>query len=284
VANDGIQRGGNDKGTSEHVKQRYFCPTANLADCQPTGNNQEMVAENQRPCRKGDSPIFGEGKAGGPLHVAWPANGHANEQADGTCVKLGFAPYSADPDYSSVKFFQDCLPYTHGDRKTFADVTIPSDMRTGKYTLFWMWDFASFWFSSCIDFNIQGTSGGSSGSSSSNGAKPATTTAEPAKDEPVQTTALPEHEQTTALPEHEETKSAGKATGHRHHSSKAGAETDLEFYKKNGCGELGSDYCRAHFTRKSYCMSFKADKCGRSICHGGRYSHMTPCNKGKLLL
>jgi hypothetical protein len=264
VANDGIQRGGNDKSTPEHVKQRYFCPNSDLESCQPAARNKiVLTSENQRPCRKGDSPTWGTGVAGGPLHVAWPTNGHDNEQSDGTCVTLAFAPYAADPDYSSFKTFQSCLPYHQGKAKTFADVTIPSNLKTGKYTMFWMWNFASFWYSSCVDFNIQG-----SGSSSSGGSQPATTTRTPTKASEETKTAT-----TTPTPSQSSTKPVAAA----------GTAANSDAYIKNGCKALPTNYCKEHYGRVSYCMTFKSDTCGRSICHGGRYSQMNAC-KSKLLL
>jgi hypothetical protein len=37
-------------------------------------------------------------------------------------------------------------------------------------------------------------------------------------------------------------------------------------------------YCASAFGSRSYCTS-GVDKCGRSVCHGGGFSGLTPCSK-----
>jgi hypothetical protein len=110
---------------------------------------------------------------------------------------------------------------------------------SGKYTVFWMWDFAPFWFSSCSDINVTGSSGSAPPA-------PATTT-KPVTSQAATTRAA------TAAP----------ATGAPATAAPAGgAGDDCKNYDKP------DSRCQSLYGPSSHCVSWQVDKCGKSRCSG----------------
>lgn len=153
IVGGGSYRGA--QGADDLIKQRYYCPLPSLADCQPPASTNVVLNEsNQRPCRSDfPTPVWGSAFVGEQMYVHWAGNGHTGS-SNGTCVSMYLAPYAIDPDFSSFRKLVDCLPFSYGADITDGNVTIPSDITPGNYTLFWLWDFSFFWFSSCTDIHI----------------------------------------------------------------------------------------------------------------------------------
>jgi hypothetical protein len=263
-AGGGEIRGGLTKSDSHN--QRFWCPTASLADCQPD-HNQKLVlgAADQRPCRAGRSPTLGSGAAGQPILIKWAGNGHANEQSDGTCVSIRLAPFKEDPDNSDFRMLEQCLPYHVGD-KTSAMVQLPSDLTDGIYTVQWAWDFASFTYSSCIDIDVKQGGGAQS---------PSTAPDTPTTEVPVPTTtAAPEAAQTPDV----QAVNAANVTG-------AVSDADLKKYLQQGCASMADpkQFCRNLVKGRSYCKDYNADACGRARCQRDD-THFEPCNRSSLLI
>lgn len=240
-------------------KERYYCPLSTLAACQPDPkHNVVLPASAMRPCRS-SPPIttpMGNAVAGGPMYVHWAGNGHTSpHQSAASCVKIGIAPYAVDPDASAFTILAACLPYSRGptNELTDATLTLPANLAPGRYTVWWEWDFAPFWFSDCGDINVaagQGattvapTSGGTSSRPTTSGrttTRPpssAGSTPRPTTTRPVQTTARPG---TTQGP--------------------VGGSDCKSFTRPN-------TQCQALYGAQSFCMSWQVDKCGRSLCSG----------------
>lgn len=237
------------QGGNDLVKQRYYCPLASLDQCQPDPKHNIMLtADAMRPCRTDfPTPNWGSATAGQPMYVHWAGNGHTSDtQSAGTCVSISIAPFALDPDRSAFRQIASCLPYAHDGGVTDASVRIPSDLAPGQYTVFWMWDFSPFWYSSCTDINVSGGSGGSTPS--------AAPTAAPATSKTPFPTAAP-----TAAP----TVAPTPATSLRpSNTPSTGQAVDCKGYERPNA------QCQALYGSSSYCVSWEADACGRSSCFG----------------
>jgi len=248
-ANGGIQRGGLSK--SDTLDTHHFCPTASLADCQPAANTGiTLTAINQRPCVGITTPSspLGKGTAGGNLNITWAGNGHTG--VTGTCVSVYIAPFMPNPSFSDFTLLASCLPYGPIE----ANLTIPSNLPAGEYTVFWLWDFATFFFTSCIDMTITGAGGA-----------PATTTKAPAS------TAKAPATTTKGTSTMLRTTTTAQPT-----SSQTGGSL-LTQYLNNGCSNLPSSFCDSLFD-ESYCKNENKDRCGRSLCQGDSEENLTfPC-------
>lgn len=252
----GSYRGG--QGANDLVKERYFCPLSDLAACQP-GHGIVLTANSMRACRTDYStPTWGNGVAGQPMYVHWAGNGHTSAaQSASTCVKIAIAPYALDPDMSSFTTLAACLPFSHGADITDAYVTLPSNLLSGKYTVFWLWDFAPFWFTSCSDINVTGSGGATTTLPTTTAStKPiasttvgGTTTKQPTTGTTV-TTKLPT---TTKRPT--TTVKTSVTTG-------SGSGADCRSYS------LPNAQCQALFGSTSYCVSWQLDGCGKARCAG----------------
>ncbi len=145
------------QGADDLIKQRYFCPLASLAECQPPASTSVVLtSSNMRPCRKDfETPQWGSAVPGKPMYMHWAGNGHTGDKSTGSCVSVYIAPYSIDPDMSSFQQLASCLPYSHGADVTDATINIPANLPVGQYTVFWLWDFSPFWFSSCSDIYLK---------------------------------------------------------------------------------------------------------------------------------
>ena len=231
------------QGANDLIKERYYCPLGSVAQCQPpTSTGVVLGADSQRPCRTDfPTPSLGSGLAGQPMYVHWAGNGHTGAKGAGTCVSIYIAPYEADPSFGSFRQLASCLPFSHDADVTDAYVTLPADLTSGKYTVFWLWDFAPFWFSSCSDINVVGSSG------------VVTTTSGPVSTNQV-TTSL----RTSAAPVTTKTATAAPAT-----SGSGSSSTDCKSYDKP------NTVCQSLYGASSYCVSWVMDKCGRSRCSGG---------------
>jgi beta-glucanase (GH16 family) len=165
------------KGTSrfgmptkdDSVLIRYFCPYEDLDACQPDPKHgidlYDLPPANgdpRKPCRPNltnnqKTPT----KPGTDLLISWAGNGHVNNgQSDGTCVKVMLTPFKDDPSYD--EFIQipgaECLNFwtvsNKGTDEPEGTITIPEDLAPGQYTLFWVWNFTEFWYSSCADIEV----------------------------------------------------------------------------------------------------------------------------------
>lgn len=225
------------QGGNDLVKQRYFCPRSSIDQCQPPANtNIVLDASAMRPCRADFStPTWGQGTAGQPMYVHWAGNGHTGTKGDGTCVSISIAPYAADPDVGSFRSLAGCLPFSHDGDVTDASVTLPGDLASGQYTIFWMWDFGGFWFSSCSDINVVGGA--------------------PSPAPPVPTILAPESSTSASAPVASAPSSASAP------ASTSGGEDCKAWDRPNA-------ECQARFGAASYCVSWQMDKCGHSHCVG----------------
>ena len=240
----GAQAGG-DLG-----EQRYFCPLATLAQCQPPAkNNVVLPPDAMRPCRTDfPTPKWGSGTAGQPMYVHWAGNGHTGaDQSGGTCVRIAIAPYALDPDMSTFRDLATCLPFAHDGGITDASVVLPADLKSGQYTVFWEWDFAPFWFSSCSDINVVGAGGATIPPPVTTG--PTATIARPASTAAPITTKATTKAPVTIAP-------ATPAP------SGPVSSVDCKTYS------MPNAQCAALYGPASHCESWVADKCGRSHCTG----------------
>ncbi len=235
-------------------KQRYYCPLSTLAACQPAAkNNVVLDASAMRPCRS-SPPIttpMGSAVAGGPMYIHWAGNGHTSPaQNTGTCVKIGIAPYAVDPDASAFRILAACLPYSRGPTNDLTDgtVTVPADLAPGRYTVWWEWDFAPFWFSDCGDINVSAGGGGVKGATP---VPTGSTVAPPVKTNPPATIAPTPHDH--GMP----TTTAAPAT-----ISGGGSSSDCKSFTRP------NTHCQTLYGAQSFCMSWQVDKCGRSLCAG----------------
>ena len=151
VGSRGLKRGGLE-GTDDD-KTRDFCPGDDLNACVAPNSNVVLTADNKRACQKGKSPMMEDINAGADLFLGWQGNGHVGK-ADESCVKVGIAPYANDPEVSSFQTLVECAPYNHGFSPD-TTVTIPASLAPGEYTIFWLWTYAGFYYSSCADINVQ---------------------------------------------------------------------------------------------------------------------------------
>ena len=152
VGSNGVKRGG--LFSSDEENERYFCPYANLTKCVAPNSGIVLTESARRPCPQGYSSPMAEVEAGGPLFLGWPGNGHVGAQSKGTCVYVGITPFAKDPEMSSFTTLQECGSFSHGF-STGTNIIIPGTTIAGKYTLFWSWHFAGFWYSSCADIVVQ---------------------------------------------------------------------------------------------------------------------------------
>jgi hypothetical protein len=156
IGNRGLRRGGLEG--SDEDKTEYFCPTPDVKSCVAPSSNVPVSLVSTRACRPGRSPVLADAEAGGPLFLGWQGNGHVGK-ADGTCVKVGIAPYASDPEVSSFQTLVECAPYNHGFSPD-TTVTLPESLAAGEYTIHWVWSYAGFYYSSCADINVQPPSAG----------------------------------------------------------------------------------------------------------------------------
>ncbi len=228
------------QGANDLVKQRYYCPFTSLAQCQPPASTGVVLTPaNQRPCRTDlTTPTWGSGVAGQPMYIHWAGNGHTGAKSSGTCVSIFIAPYSLDPDFNEFRKLASCLPFSHDADITDAYVSLPVDLPSGRYTVFWLWDFAPFWFSSCSDINVSGSAGPTSSP------RPSTSTKPPVTSSVNQgaTTRITTIQSMTASP--------------------PTSTVDCKRYDRPNA------VCQSLYGASSYCMSWVSDKCGRSNCLG----------------
>jgi hypothetical protein len=121
------------------------------------GSSVTLTEVNKRACQPGESPTLADVEAGGSLFLGWQGNGHVGK-ADGSCVKVGIAPYASDPEVSSFQTLVECAPFNHGFSPD-TTVTVPASLSPGEYTIFWVWNYAGFYYSSCADINVQASTG-----------------------------------------------------------------------------------------------------------------------------
>jgi hypothetical protein len=256
----GSYRGSN--AANDLGKQKYFCPLASIDQCQPAAkHNVVLDASALRPCPTNPpttSPM-GNAIAGQQMYIHWAGNGHTPpSQSAGTCVQIGIAPYAVDPDKSAFRIIAPCLPYSHGPTNDNTDgyVTIPADLPAGVYTVWWLWNFAPFWYTSCSDINVAvGT-----------GITPAPT-ARPTAGPPATNSPVHDHSTVVTAPPRpsssppEPTAAAPGTAAPRPPSGRPQTE-DCKLY------ERPNSQCEALFGKGSFCMSWESDKCGRSLCYG----------------
>jgi len=267
------KRGGlltdDDSGNTSH-----FCPTASLADCQPTASTGVVLtAINQRPCvgKTAFSSPLGQATAGDDMLVSWAGNGHT--LVPGACFNLYVAKAQADPAYSDFTQFANCVPYGPIPK---GNVTVPADLATGDYTILWTWPFGSFTFSSCVDVHVTGqgsSSGGSpatttrapsttmtpaSSTAPSTTAKPVTSTAAPGSTSSAMTSSTPRH---SDKPHSTTTTAAPSTTANLEYGPEARA-----IYREHGCASLPDDYCLWTVNDRSFCKTELKDHCGRALC------------------
>ena len=151
IGNRGLKRGGLE-GTDDD-KTRYFCPVDDLSACVAPRSTVVLTEANKRACQPGKSPVLADVEAGAPLFLGWQGNGHVGK-ADESCVKVGIAPYASDPEVSSFQTLVECAPFNHGFSPD-TTVTVPASLAPGEYTIFWVWSYAEFYYSSCADINVQ---------------------------------------------------------------------------------------------------------------------------------
>jgi len=259
--NGGVQRGGvtADDDTDTH----YYCPTPDLKDCQPNANTKIVLsAVNQKPCGGITTPSnpMGVATVGGILDIKWPSNGH--KDVTGTCVDVYMTPFKADPTMADFAANQigTCLPYSELEAK----IKLASDMAAGQYTVFWKWNFASFFFTSCVDIEVTG------------GSQPSTATtsapAEPTKPVATTTTRSPKSLRTTVKPT--------ATTASPKVPTDAGAA-----YDRHGCNsdKVPSNFCQEAFGQGSFCKD-NQDPCGRQQCDGDTKAMLGACFGSRLLL
>jgi hypothetical protein len=150
VGENGLKRGG--LTASDLTNERYYCPFDDLSKCVAPNSNVVLTEISKRPCDAGKSPIEATAVIGGPLFLSWAGNGHVGK-SPGTCVKVGITSYKNDPNLSDFQIIELCAPFNHG-ASTDTTVIIPSNLIPGEYTVFWVWDFADFYYSSCADINL----------------------------------------------------------------------------------------------------------------------------------
>ena len=308
IVGGGSYRGA--QGDDDLVKQRYYCPLPLLADCQPPASTNVVLNEsNQRPCRSDlPTPVWGSAFVGEQMYVHWAGNGHTGS-SNGTCVSMYLAPYAIDPDFSSFRKLVDCLPFSYGADITDGNVTIPSDIKPGDYTLFWLWDFSPFWFSSCTDIHIYkpttttqtpSTASIKPGSVSSEyrarGCKPLDSgfcAREFGPNSYCKTWALDRcgraqclNGDIASLPcgsmlisstrspltssKSTMTFSKSSFSTTRPPVTSTTSSSIFEVYRTTGCGKLPSSTCADLFGAGSYCKNWALDGCRRSVCFGTR--------------
>jgi len=249
------------QGANDLIKQRYYCPYDSLDKCTPPANTGiVLTAENMRPCRTdfSTSPM-GNAVAGQPMYIHWAGNGHTT-QAAGTCVSVSIAPYSLDPDRSAFTQIASCLPYAHDGGITDASVTIPANLQSGQYTIFWVWgQYGGFWFSGCSDINVSG------------GASPVTTSLRPVTTLAPSTSSGTTTTSTTTRPPTTGTTGTSTTTtrpptASTTATSPSGSGTDCKKQARP------NTYCKSLYGSSSYCQSWASDKCGLSHCVGESWS------------
>jgi hypothetical protein len=277
------------QGATDQVRQRYYCPLNDLAACQPDPKHGvTLTAQNMRPCRTDypKSTLMGRATAGQSMYVHWAGNGHTSPgQSAGTCVHVEITPYSVDPARSAFTTLAACLPYARGDA-TDGTVTLPANLPAGEYTVFWWWDFAPFWYSSCSDIVV--TKSGGQSSATTQAPPPVTTrTTPPVTPRPTQ--APPPVTTRTTPPVTPRPTQAPAAVTPRPTQAPAAVTTRPPAPLTTsirpptqpsigGSGRLDckfqtlpNSYCRERFGASSYCQSWQRDKCGRSLCFGETY-------------
>lgn len=271
----GAMRGGNLLSDSE--KQRYFCPLRSLDLCQPPEKNEIVLTQDSmRPCRTDDPKSHPVGRAigGQPLYLHWAGNGHT--AVNGTCVRVAIAPYAADPNMEDFRTLEECLPFARGpQRLTDANVTIPANLVSGEYTLFWLWDFAPFWFSSCADIFISDGSVSPVISSldqiyTTYGCSTAAVPIKFCQDRFGQSSYCKgwASDECGRARCHLDTLTTDFTTCSTSTTSIPTLMPRRPDYRAAGCGSLPVDFCPSVFGGKSYCKTWQKDSCGRSACHG----------------
>ena len=291
------------QGSSDLVKERYFCPKSSLDDCQPpNGTHVVLTTSSMRPCRTDfQTPIWGSAFPGEAMYVHWAGNGHTGNKGNGTCVSMYIAPYALDPDFSSFRPLVSCLPFSYGNDVTDGNVTIPSDLSPGPYTVFWLWDFAPFWFSSCSDINVSPrTTTTTTTTRSFTGRTIASSTSSSELVSSYEFRGCASLD-TRFCRDHYGQKSyckswsldrCGRAACFLHSLDKipcagVGSTSTTRVplstlpspsYKISGCSGLPKNACSIAFGKSSYCKSWSRDACGRSTCFGlGSLTMLDPC-------
>jgi len=150
LGENGLQRGGLN-GT-DLTRQRYYCPHTDFSKCTAASSNVTLPADSNRPCRQQISNPMAKVSAGSPLSLIWAGNGHS-QQWENTCVDVMITPFAIDPSISSFHSLVNCTTFTDGSTPGTI-VHIPQSYPPGQYTLFWLWDFAEFYYSSCADIIV----------------------------------------------------------------------------------------------------------------------------------
>ena len=273
--------GGTMRGAElpELDKQRLFCPYSNLTQCQPDPKHGVVLtAQNQRPCRSDlKSNPMATVRAGDLLYLHWAGNGHT--ASVGTCVKISISKFSMDPDVSSFTPLETCLPFARNGQDTDANVTIPGDLDDGEYTIFWLWDFAGFWFSSCADIVVGRSSGGLAAATSSTEEAAyvagGCSSASVGKDFCKIKFGLRSYCQEWARD------SCGRSLCHSDNSlqdctstspsprtqqTSTTVQPERASYASGGC--TSTEWCKQEFGLLSYCRFWAKDHCNRSRCQG----------------
>jgi len=301
----GRSRGGVDG--SDHLRQKYFCPSQNLTACQPDPKHGITLNEGHlRPCRPHQqSQPMATVTAGTDLHISWMGNGHVdNGQSDGTCVRLMIAPSHPDPDFSDFRELPGggCLPYWHPNSlsvpTTDADIEIPLQTTRGTHVLLWYWDFTDFWFSSCADIVVTDSPTRSPlGAPTQSPIFAASSHPSVETESPLAEIYVREGCTDARLPEgfcgvYVDPKSYCKsyATDECGRSTCQGADfllpcsvpspppsLGVHVYRQQGCAELNTSFCTNHRAAGSYCKNYQSDSCGRSICQGDGFEFLLPC-------
>ena len=127
---------------------RHVCPPGSGFTCRglPT-----------RPCPSGtvsnpQASIF----LNEALYLHWNRNSLSQGETDNTCIKIGIAPFQADPSFAAFTMLEDCLPFSHGSSgiDTDAYVMIPAVIGSGAYTVLWQWTQWGDTYTSCADITI----------------------------------------------------------------------------------------------------------------------------------
>jgi len=281
-------------GATDLQKERYYCPLATLDLCQPAARyNVTLTADAMNPC---DSGLKSDPEAtvglDQNLYLLWAANGHAGSQSLGTCVYVGITPYADNPPASAFTTMAACLPFSHDNETTDASLPFPPGTTVGEYTVFWLWNFTVFWFSSCADIIVlpagqDGTLAPTTNSSLLS--VDCTTYPDPTKG-CVELVGLGSFckswQQDACGKSHcqgdiiyddsmcvEGSLSTSLPTTITRNTDNNGP---YAVYYTSGCGSLSDADCVALMGPGSYCHTWQVDACNRSVCHGDSYSGLAP--------
>jgi hypothetical protein len=287
VGVNGIMRGGNL--TTDTEKERYFCPRSTLTACQPPSSSKVVLtADAMRPCRKDyyKQKPMGSAVAGGNMYLHWGGNGHT--AVNGTCVKVGITRFSPNPDASAFRTIAECLPFAHGpnNQLTDANITIPRDLVAGDYTIFWVWDFFPFWYSSCADISVtaQGAPTIAPQISMTDILYATQGCGTINKEYCQQTFGLLSYCKTWFSDTcgrnmcHMDLKGLGGCSTTRAPTLLTTLSPSLRSkYEQEGCTALGPNACRDIFGSLSFCKTWATDSCNRSVCQGSDFAALTKC-------